>query len=169
VTERKCAWCGGPLPLGVNKNRTLCSKRCGRASYNNRNRQKINALQRKREAEGKTKDAKEKYKEKQRLKKRQAKEIKKRVQCELDVWGFAVLDGAECGFCQSKFLQRSKSQLYCSDRCARKARIAKIVESRKSLEVWYRKLEADRKYSRKIQSERALSLLLLPMQTPPET
>ena len=181
---RKCAWCGAVFSHG-NAARTLCSSRCKKASYNHRNRERINASQRDRNRTVAAREARAKYEARLREERKARRELQRKARQDAIMKASAIAKIRACPTCGCVFSALTRPVRYCSSKCA--VRSPSRYENRARLERSERykgkkrardkvlfTAEPERFRARKRQSERrraaerALALLLMPVHQTPE-
>jgi hypothetical protein len=176
MDERRCKWCGGDIshmsPLALS-----CSRLCKSKRDN-----KLNPYRRKPPSECKCKICGTSFQHvnpRARLcsdycKKQERRDGSKRAALARKMdRAFAPL-GKTCENCGVTFyVGRSRGQVHrgtCSDECAQQCRNSRWREMalRQSADWWRARKAQHRELERQRHAERALSMLLLPTQTPPE-
>ncbi len=181
---RKCAWCGAVFFHG-NAARTLCSSRCKKASYNHRNRERINASQRDRNRTVAAREARAKYEARLREERKARRELQRKARHDAIMKASAIAKLRTCPTCGCVFSALTRPVRYCSSKCAvrspsryaNRARLERTEPYRDKAKARQRDLfrkNPDPIRERKLKSyrlraaERALALLLMPTHQTPE-
>ena len=194
--ERLCAWheCGKDIShMGPRK--TLCSIRCKKASYNHRNRDKVNAAQRLRNATESARAARKRYNDKRNAASKVIRDVENaisaRIKVELWVWSLDRLSPKGCVGCDDIFYPRAETQIRCKKGCSRRqenpeyyAQKDRDYRSRhpEKMRTYYRERDAkkrrldpievrqkERASERRRAAKAALSAILLPVRKVSET